>query len=276
MINEFTSYLTAIKGYSTLTAQAYQSDLYEFTKYMKEYWPGIGWSGIVRQHIDEYITLSRKSGYAATTINRRLSAISELYKYMIRQGYKVENPCLHETRAKIQKRVPNTIDRKELNRAYENASGKVKTMIGILATTGIRLQELLDLTIDSIDETRSTITVLGKGAKGRTIYANPYLISRIKADANSTPRNETIYAYCQREARKLIYEALKPYCTSKQLSPHAIRHTYATAMADNGVPTATLAQILGHNSLNTTQIYIDRKGVNTIKAQASNQIINLK
>ncbi len=257
MIDDYINYLRNIKGYSENTANSYRKDLLHFTKWMKEKNTGIRWSTITIHDIDTYITELAEAGYKPATTNRRLSAISGLYGYFKHQGIKIENPCKWESRRKLADTIPNTIPIEQLKRAYENAYGVAKVALGLFMTTGIRIQELLDLKYEDINFNDQSIKIHGKGNKERMVYTTPDKLEVLRQLNTIQQQSGLIFYMEQRQMRALIYDALRPYCQAPQLSPHAIRHTFATHAANHGANVSTLAQSLGHKRLETTQKYID-------------------
>ncbi len=257
MIAQFVNYLITLKGYSSKTAEAYGSDLKDFARWAKKNLSDARWSSITRTDIDMYISDLVAAGLKPATTNRRLAAIAGIYRFFKREGRQIENPCQYESRRKVGERVPNTIPQEELQAAYEYAAGVAKIMLGILTTTGIRIQEMLDLKWQDIDFKKHAIRVIGKGNKERIVYSTPQALQELSTMQPYFEQDKPIFMLTQREARRIIWEALKPYSKAKQLSPHAIRHTFATNLAANGVNCSTLANILGHKDLNTTQQYID-------------------
>lgn len=257
MIAQYVNYLTTLKGYSPNTAKAYGKDLHDFARWAHNNLTGARWSTITRDDIDRYISDLVASGLKPATTNRRLAAIAGIYGYFKREGKDIENPCQYESRRKIGDRVPNIIPKEELQQAYEHSAGAVKIILGLLMTTGMRIQELLDLEWQDIDFKSSAIRVNGKGNKQRIVYSTPQALQTLQEASQYNRPTDLIFPLTQRETRRMVWEALKPYSKARQLSPHAIRHTFATNMAAHGVNCSTLAQILGHNDLNTTQQYID-------------------
>lgn len=257
MIQEFQNYLRSIRGYSENTIRAYGNDLHTFAAWARRNAPVAKWSEITREDLDKFLTHQDAQGLKPATTNRQLAAISSLYRYMQREGLVVLNPAQYESRRKLPQTIPSTIPVEHLKRAYEHAKGAKKVMLGLLASTGCRIQELLDLTWRDIDTESNTIRIMGKGSKERIVRCP----SRIMQDLLNTfqySRPDFHIFYCsQRAAREMIWEALKPYSNSRQLSPHAIRHTFATELAKNGESTATIAKILGHSHIETSQKYID-------------------
>lgn len=257
MITKYISYLRDIRNYSENTLIGYDKDLRAFSKWAKAHLDHARWSEITRSDIDQYVHAMVANGMKPSSTNRRLSAISGLYEYFKREGHQIENPCKYESRRKVSKTLPNTINEEELIAAYENATGATKTMIGILMSTGIRLQEMLELSWEDIDFTESSLRINGKGAKQRIVYSTREILEDLALYKSHTNARGQMFGIDQRTARHMIYDALRPYCSAKQLSPHAIRHTWATHLAKMGANVSQIGTLLGHEHLETTQKYID-------------------
>ena len=257
MITQFTSYLLAIRGYSPRTAQEYGKDCKAFAAWAKANIEGARWSTLTRKDIDRYIMYRVENGISAATTNRELASISALYRYFIREGLLKTNPCRFQSRRKQADKLPNTIPSEDLKAAYEHSTGLVHVWIGLLATTGIRISELLALRWEDIDFKASSLEIMGKGSKERIVYTTPEYLELLKQAYERKPSEGRIFRYDERDARYMLWQALKPYSRAKQLSPHAIRHSFATSLAKQGVNVATIATILGHNRIATTQKYID-------------------
>lgn len=257
MIEKFENYLRSIKGYSDNTVMAYCKDIRIFAKWMKNHKENARWSTITRDDIDDYVTELVKAGKKPATTNRHLASIASFYNMMKRDGVDIENPCKYESRRKRAETIPNTIPAAQLKQAYDHALGVTKLIIGLLATTGARIQEILDLNWEDINFNENSIVVNGKGRRERKLYTKKDIIDPLRKVSEYRPQTGRMFNLEQRSVRYDIYQALRPYCTARQLSPHAIRHSFATTAANNGIPTSTLAQILGHKHLETTQRYID-------------------
>lgn len=262
MINEFKTYLTCIKGYSENTAVAYAKDLRTFARYMRQQDSEKRWSTITREDVDGYIIHLSNTGHKPATLCRHISSISSLYRYIQREGHDISNPAQYESRPKIGKTIPNTIPVQELRNALQHSDGKVKVMLQILSETGIRIQEMLDIKVEDIDMMNGILKIQGKGHKERLVYISNETKNMLISQANG--KHQRIFeGISQLECRNMIYDVLKKYSNAPQLSPHAIRHTYATQMAKQGMTTTTLQKVLGHEQLTTTQKYIDLGQVST-------------
>ena len=257
MLTRFENYLRNIKGYSERTTSEYLKDIKAFSLWAKANVKDARWSTLTRSDIDEYITQRAKDGIKPSTTNRELSAISSLYRYFIREGLLKTNPARYQSRRKVGFHLPNTIPSEDLQDAYKNSFGVVHVWIGLLSTTGIRISELLGLNWEDIDFKTCALEIKGKGNKERLVYTTPEYLDLMRQAYERHPAEGRIFRYSEREARFMLWEALKPYSRAKQLSPHAIRHSFATSLAKQGVNVATIATILGHNRIATTQKYID-------------------
>lgn len=257
MIQKFENYLRSIRGYSENTVRAYSTDLHTFATWARNNVPGCKWSKITRADIDRYITDQQHRGLKPSTTNRHLAALSSLYRYFQREGLLTINPCQYESRRKLPQTIPATIPVEQIKRAYERSQGATKMMLGLLATTGIRIQELLDLRYRDINTIDGTLHITGKGSKERIVSLDPSIMQSLRAGVERLDPHMKIFYVSQREARYRIYEALRPYSNSPKLSPHVIRHTFATELAKNGESTATIAKVLGHAHIETSQKYID-------------------
>lgn len=262
MIQRFTNYLRNLRGYSDNTCSSYSKDLHYFASWMRSRCENPRWSTITRDEIDLFIHDQVDRGLTPATTNRRLAAISSFYKYLKREGFEVENPCRYECRRKVAKTIPNTIPTDQLQLAYSHSYGLVRVMLGLLATTGIRIQELLSLEWCDIDFVENSLKIHGKGSKERMVYTLPEHLETLHDVYDYSKPVGRVFSIDQRTARYMIFESLKPYCNARQLSPHAIRHTMATNMAKHGANVTTIGTILGHEHLETTQKYIDMSQAN--------------
>lgn len=273
MLQRFHNYLLHLKGYSQRTADEYCKDLHGFARWLKANKECARWSTLTREDIDAYVIARAESGIKASTTNRELASISALYRWFQREGLLTENPCKYESRRKVTERVPNTIPADELRNAWAHSSGLARVWIGLLATTGIRIAELLAMRWEDIDFSSNAIKIHGKGHKERVVYATAETLAELHQAYERKQRSGRIFMHSQRDCRAIIWRALRPFSQAKQLSPHAIRHTFATNLATNGVNVTTIATMLGHNRIETTQRYIDMAQADTRAVTAQYSLI---
>lgn len=258
MITEFISYIKNVKGYSDNTARAYNNDLRSFVKVVKTINPSSRWSTLTLQDIDDVVKYNVQRGLKPSTTNRQISAVKALYDYMKREGMIDYNPARYESRRKQAETIPNTIPMQDIEASYAEATGTTRVMLGLLMYTGIRIQELLDLRKHDVNTKTGEIIIRGKGMKERKVITAPDNSQELEEYMkNLRPDSYIFGSTSQREARYELHAILKRHSQAKQLSPHAIRHTFATEVAKQGSNVTTLAKMMGHNSIKTTQHYID-------------------
>lgn len=258
MIKEFIQYVSAIRGMSVNTAKAYNNDLTAFATWAKMERQDAKWSNITRDDIDNYVIWNTQLGHTPATINRHLAAISGLYKYMKRQGYEIDNPVRYESRKKLPKRVPETISLGTLEKAATHTTQEVAIAMRLLYTTGIRTSELLNIKKNDIDIERQRIKINGKGSKERYVYMTEEVVEQLRTYIDKKIGH--IFAIGDRELRYEIAMAVKRVDNEKRANPRIIRHTFATEMAKNGANATTIAALMGHESIKTSQAYINIAG----------------
>lgn len=262
LIEAHTLYLTHIKGYSHNTAESYERDIKDFAKWLKARNANARWSTVTREDVDDYCIHLSNDFCKGSTINRRLSAISSLYRFFQRQGLTTTNPTKYESRHKIAHTEPNTIRVCDLEKAIEAADAETALALTLLYQTGCRAEELLNMKTTDIDYQTGAIQITGKGSKQRTVFVLPQAVEMLASWMQGG--SGKIFTYNDTRAlRHAVHRALEPFSQAPQLSPHAIRHTFATTMVNNGMNTLTLARLLGHNDVRTTQKYVNMNGIHT-------------
>lgn len=249
MIYNYINYLRINRGLSEHTLEAYEKSVRSFAKFIEQHYPGTRWTSVSKNMLDEYVAKLVSENLAPSTIKQHLAAIRTLYKTMQALGYKGENPARYVSTPKKVKTLPNTIEPRAIERAIEapTTPRQAKAIIAIIYETGIRLQELLDIQPKDINSQEHSIKIQGKGRKERFVY-----YGKLTQQYGGKLQPQTL---TQREARKMVYDALKPFSKANQLSPHAIRHTFASKMLNAGAPIEFISKILGHENTKTTDIY---------------------
>lgn len=255
MIKEFQNYLSAVKGYSDNTVVAYGKDLKDFVHYMLTIKEAPTWSTVIAEEVQGYVVDMHDRQLNNTTIKRRVSAIRSLFNYMKVEGLLQQNPARFTQTPKCLKKLPNVIDINSIVDAVTSESNplKVRCMLALLLETGVRLQELLDLRTEHFNGKEHSIRILGKGGKERMVYYGD--LTKELLNRYVGHRQGRIFWEEQRDARRLVFETLRKYSNARQLSPHAIRHTFATCMLNNGADIKAIQDLLGHESVKTTERY---------------------
>lgn len=270
MIEQYLSYLTNVIGVSTHTVLAYENDLTSFCKWLRSVYTNPRWSNVSQQDIEAYIAFLSKTGYTPASSNRHLSSIKGIYRYFIREGLLRENPAARVLFRKDVQKLPVIINVDIIHEAYINADADTRLMIGLLYTTGIRVEELLGIEWDDIEliniksqeinAKAGQIRIKGKGLKERYVYIGRGLVDQLDEKRRNTPNSPLhgrIWEYGQRTVRRMIEIAFRNIGYEGQISPHILRHTIATQWAVDGANNATIAKALGHSRLETSQKYIN-------------------
>ena len=254
MIQEFVDYLSHNKGYSELTCFEYRKDLERFVKWLKSHRIE-RWSQVTKDTIDLYVHDMSEDGLKPATIKRRVATIRSLYQFAWIKGLTTENPAKYVSSPKMAMQLPKIIPTEELSATITDGTINIHTraMIAVIAETGLRISEVLNLTMMDVDKTNRSIKVMGKGAKERIVYYGD--MSAAYFDYVRVIGSLPIWNMTEREARFKVWEALKGHSNAKQLSPHAIRHSFATTMLNNGAPITTIQALLGHETVKTTERY---------------------
>ena len=257
MIQTFCQYLSINRGLSENTVKAYREALHSFAIWANDNEPGTRWSKVTKQQIDNYVESMVLDGYQPATIKQHISALRTFYKTCQAMGTMENNPARYVSTPKLGKCLPKTIEREAITAALNDpkVDRETKGAIAIIYETGLRLQELLDLRAQDIDSGKQSIKVHGKGRKERVVFYSDL--------CKQYGHYWHGWKHTQREVRHEVYTALKPHSQAQQLSPHALRHTYATEMLNNGMSITAIAKLMGHEHETTTERYAQLGTPNT-------------
>ncbi|MEX2236073.1 MAG: site-specific tyrosine recombinase XerD [Dehalococcoidia bacterium] len=280
MIQKFLDYLVLENGVSENTRQAYQNDLNQLHRFLDGSVPtpdARDWNKVRPEDVRNFEAdlLSRK--YAASSVARKIAAIRSFYKFLSGEGMVQKDPTEHLASPKIGKTLPKALTKQEIDDLLEqpllrgsHEAIRDKAMLDLLYTTGMRVSELTALDTDSvqIDADGCRVRCLGKGSKERVIpFDSSAGESVAKYLAESRPalvrdRNERalfVNRRGQRLTRQGFWLILKIYAASAQIkspvTPHTLRHSFATHMLSGGASIRNVQELLGHANISTTQVY---------------------
>lgn len=249
MIKEYIQYLVYTKGYSDNTARLYDITLHAFAKAMA----GRKWSEITQDDITNYLIIKKTAGASNNTIVANISAIRGLYNWMMRNYPLKENPAKFIESPKKEKTIPHVLNADEIiNAVQKEENHDIKLAIMIMTTTGMRVSEARTLTYEQINMSTAQAVVKGKGNKERTIFFPSYVIEAIKLRGKQ--EGEIFEGWQDRDFRYAIFLAFNRI--GVKMSPHLLRHTFASNAINRGMRLDVLREILGHTSISTTQIYM--------------------
>ena len=272
-IDEFILYITTQKRFSEHTSISYRNDLTATANFILERYEVEDLDKITFFHIRSYIVDLMKNGMSAKSVNRKISSLRSFYKYLIKKSHVDKNPMLKVVAPKIPKRLPDYVSKVDIASLFDSisigetyAEARDYIVILLLYNTGMRKSELIGLTDGNIDFAQKRITVIGKGNKQRMIPITDDILTKVeeyvivrnqtfgnqKSNLLLTDKGRTMYP-------KLVYnivnKILVQMATNTKKSPHILRHTFATHMANNGAELNTIKELLGHSSLAATQVY---------------------
>ncbi len=273
MIRDFLNYLQFEQNRSELTVKSYASDLKAFETYFKSLDSHLSWESIDSDIIRDWMESMMDKGNTASSIDRRLSAVRSLYRYALSRNLVEKDPSRGIEGPKRKKPLPQFLKESEINRLLDSPHWgsqykevRDRTIIMTFYETGIRLSELISLNDSSVDFSSGTIRVTGKRNKQRDIPIGEELSTTLKRyisqrDKEITRMSEALFLTLGGErmnaanVRKDVKKYLSMVCTLKKRTPHVLRHTFATAMLNHEAGLESVKELLGHESLSTTEIY---------------------
>lgn len=285
----FLEYLTVELGLSANTRQAYERDLRLFCKTLG-FKNSDALVNVNREQITGYMTQLKEKGLAAATIARKLAAIKAFYRFMTAEGYMDANPAEVVEAGTKGIKLPRVLSEDEVVRLLNQpdittAEGfRDRTMLEVLYATGMRVSELINLTLERVDLNMKYIIAFGKGSKERIVplgsvaaeFLQQYL-EKVRPKLTHEDRNTNIVflAFGGHElTRQRFWQIIRAYGRkakiNKALTPHILRHSFATHLLDNGADLRSVQELLGHSDISTTQIYthLTNKRLRDIYAKA--------
>jgi len=274
MIKRFLDYLQFERNYSAKTVKEYGDDLREFESFIKNLDADLAWETVDPAVIREWMESMMDKGNAATSVNRRLSAVRSFYRFALSRGFVSSDPAHAVTGPKKHKSLPQFMREREMEALLDEAMWnlddfgdlRARTILLVFYETGVRIAELIGLDDAMIDLEACRMKVTGKRNKQRIIpfghglrdAVASYMKARDEAIDKKSPalflsnKGERVKdSFVRYEVKK----HLSRVCTLKKRSPHVLRHTFATSMLNHGAGLESVKKLLGHQSLTTTEVY---------------------
>ena len=270
-IIEYVNSLISEAHLSKNTKDTYQNTLVKYKDYLlKNHITKI--NQIKRRNITDYLEILHKNKLTSETIAHHLTVIKNYHKFLVQNEYINENVAKSIERPNITKKLPNVLSIDEVNKLLDITENTVfdtrnKCMLELLYGTGLRISELLSLTINDIDTINSTVRCIGKGDKERIVPINDYIIESLNAYLNvrgellknKTTKELFLNRNGDKLTRKGFFKILKKLLLEKGLntnvSPHTLRHSFATHLLEYGADLRVIQEMLGHSDISTTRIY---------------------
>lgn len=274
LVRKFLEYLENERHYSNNTVLAYEHDLYQFLEYLISHNCG-SFEDVNKETVKEFLNGLIESDFAQKSVVRKIACFKSFFKFLVRKKIIESNPTLSLVTPKISKKLPVYLDEESAAKVVESPDittpqGKRdRAILEMFYSTGIRLGELVGLDIIDVDLSNHTIKVKGKGKKQRIVplgqkameSLRQYLSERFAANQTQKSKQEPLF--CSRKnsriSREMVTVLVKKYigriADIEKKSPHVLRHTFATHMLNHGADLLAVKELLGHESLSTTQIY---------------------
>ncbi|BCJ85252.1 tyrosine recombinase XerC [Effusibacillus dendaii] len=278
-IDLFLEYLRIEKNASAYTVDSYQSDLQQFCEFLEK--EGIqSLQQVTHVIIRTFLSQLHYAKAARKTIARKVSCLRSFYRFLMREGIVDHNPAKSVSTPKLEKRTPKFLYIEEAKRLVEAPSLsdplgiRDRAILETLYATGIRVSECMGLSVGDVDLSLGTARVFGKGARERIVLLGQQACDAIRmyleksrpqllAEADTQTSGETDALFLNyrgqplnvRSVRRIVDKYVNQLAVQYQISPHALRHTFATHMLDEGADLRVIQELLGHVSLSSTQVY---------------------
>jgi integrase/recombinase XerC len=267
----FLEHLRAEKNYSKHTLTSYTHDLREFYKFMiKE-----KMSELDKNHLRSYLAQMNAQGLSKRTVARRMAAMRTFFRFLVREGYVPKNPMQALKSPKQDKKLPMVLEEGEVDRLLEAPEDDLtgrrdKAILETLYSTGMRVSELVGLKLDRVDFIGGVCRVLGKGAKERMCPIGDKALRSIRRYLESREKegfppsgpvflnhsqNKKGSGLTARSVERLLDRYIESTSRRQHISPHTLRHSFATHLLNRGADLKSVQELLGHENLSTTQIY---------------------
>jgi len=266
-IEKFMRYLEIEKNYSEHTITNYKLDLKDFKKFLGD----TELEKVDYLALRKYLAVLKERNLGTRTVGRKLSTLRSFFKFLIRDGLLKTNPIVILSSPKLEKHLPAFMTEDEVTRLIESAfprneldelSLRNRAILETFYSTGIRISELVGLDLEDIDFIGGIVKVMGKGKKERlapigdtaTLSIRKYL-DRRKKQADALFLNKNGKRITTRGVRGIFGKYIRLAGIRQGISPHTLRHSFATHLLNRGADLRTVQELLGHANLSTTQIY---------------------
>ena len=267
-IDDFLKYLKDYKNYSDLTIKSYCVDLKEFSVYVNK-----DLSKVSKEDIKKYLNYLFEKDDKNKTVSRKISTLKSFYRYLKESGCIGINPMGNIKYPKKEKSLPKFIAYNELESMIEiskNGTFGVRNnlIVELLYATGVRVSELVNIKLNDIDYDNRSIRIMGKGSYERVVFYGDYVsellslyIKGLRSELLTGKQSDYLLLnkngenITSRGIAKIIDNIIKETEVKVKVSPHTLRHTFATHLLDNGCDLRSVQELLGHKNINTTEVY---------------------
>ena len=273
LLKEYEYYLKITKRLAQNTITSYNTDLMEYIEFIEKNYGFRDPNQIQKQHIRNFVGRLKRKNNTASSVSRKLSAVRSFHKFLLTEKLVDENISLGISLPKKEKKLPVVLSIEEVDALIEASSGEKpldlrnKAMLELLYGSGLRVTELLELRLSDLHINMGFIDVVGKGNKARIVpigeeaaFALSEYITKGRIHLKKIPGDILFVNSRGSEISRIgFYKTLKKIALkagiSKEVSPHTLRHSFASHLLENGVDLRMVQELLGHEDISTTQIY---------------------
>ena len=267
-LRSFFNYLLIEKGLSSNSLKAYKIDIKKFVSWLSCS-KKTSFIKIRESDLNEYIAFMFKNKLSSSSVNRNISSIKAFYLFLIKRKIIMISPAAEIITPKQERYLPTSMSELEVEKLLNSPKSSIrieirdKAMIEMLYATGMRISELVNLKLNNVDTNRCVVKVLGKGSKERLIPFGENALEALNLYLNIRPSSNSKEVFLSNRKRRLsrvtFWQRIKTYLKRENLklsiSPHTLRHAFATHLLNRGADLRSVQLLLGHSDLSTTQIY---------------------
>lgn len=275
LVTEYMTYLASEKMKSNNTIQSYSSDVLNYLYYLENVKGITDIKNVTTEDVKNYLAYLKKMGYSPSSSSRALSTLKSFHKFLVLEHYIKHNPTLSISAPKLDKKLPTVLSVEEvmmlLNSLNDDTpyNARNRAMIEVMYGTGLRVSELVNLKLNELHLTSKMISTTGKGSKERIVPINDYA-AKVLRDYIVKYRPELVkngkdnnYIFLNNQGQPLSRQSFflilkklsKDAGIEKEISPHTLRHSFATHLLEAGTDLRYIQEMLGHEDISTTQIY---------------------
>jgi integrase/recombinase XerD len=274
-LKDFMHFMLVEKGLAKNTLLSYERDLKSYMRYLKSIESIDSLNNVQRVHIVHFLGFLKEQGKSAKTLARHVASVRAFHQFLLRDKATNQDPTVHIETPKLERSLPKVLSLQEVEKLLDtpNKQGhfglRDKAMIELLYATGIRVSELINIDLEDVHLTMGFVRVIGKGDKERIVpvgrtaseaiqaYLNngrPHFISK-KHRSNALFLNNLGNRLTRQGFWKILKKLTQEAGIIKELTPHTLRHSFATHLLENGADLRAVQEMLGHADISTTQIY---------------------
>jgi len=271
IINQFILYIDKERNFSKNTIRGYKNDLIQFDEFLSKYDNSLSFLNIDKTAIQFYIQHCSKKGMTDKTLLRKVSTIKSLFRYLTQNSLIDCNISKLISSPKVAKKIPHYLSKNKIEElmSLPDLSTKEglmhKSILEVFYSTGLRISELTEIKTCNLDLDKNILKVLGKGNKERIVILGKIASESLKNYLRVSKNSDNIYLYPSANKMnshisvsyiyKMVKKYLKKVTNDEKMSPHSLRHSFATHLLDNGADLMSVKELLGHEDLSSTQVY---------------------